>query len=85
MIVIDKNYSIVGDNYNWTLLKEEEGEINEKTGKPMKSKTEWHYPKLTQCLSKYVNEVSKSANNLEELKQIIRESNRIINSIKEQL
>jgi hypothetical protein len=67
MIKIDGTFSVVGDNYNWTLVKKEIGEVNPKTGNPTISKQEWHYPKLTDCLRKYVNESAKASNNLKGL------------------
>jgi len=85
MIKIDDSFSIVGDNYNWTLLKEEEGDINPKTGRPTMSKQEWHYPRLTQCLNKYVNESVKVSEDVKELKTLLIKAEQTVKQVKEQI
>lgn len=49
-IKINDNWFIEKDQYNWILTFENEGEINEKTGKPVHTINRWYYPTLQLAL-----------------------------------
>lgn len=58
-IVLDENFRIEPDALNFTLIREEEGEINPKTGKPTISKGQWYCPTLQSALRAYLRESSR--------------------------
>lgn len=80
MIQLDNNYRIETDANNYTLIKEENtGEIHKETGKETISKDQWYFPKLNQCLSKYLNESVKGAESVKELLEKVNEVEAKIN------
>lgn len=65
---LDENFKIEIDSYNYSLIKEEvTEEINPRTGKPIVSRDQWHYPSLNMALKKYVDEVLRPSKSVEEV------------------
>lgn len=58
-IILDENFRIEPDAYNYTLFFEKEGEINPKTGKPTKTESQWYPPTLQDALRSYVREKAR--------------------------
>ena len=59
MIKLDENFRIEPDALNFTLIKEMEGEVNPKTGKPTISRGQWYCPTLQSALRAYLRESSR--------------------------
>jgi hypothetical protein len=83
MIKLDERYSIETDSNNFT-LKYEEKIIKEIKGekKEMTSKDEWHYPKLSQCLNKYMNQSLKPLEDIVSLRQELKKIEEVIKNVK---
>ena len=67
-MVLDKDFRIEVDSYNYSLIKEEvTEEINPRTGKLIVSRDQWHYPSLNMALKKYVDEALRPSKSIEEV------------------
>jgi len=67
MIKIDENYFLTNDSNQWILNYEKEGDVSEKTGKPVISKDKWYCSGLNGVLQRYLKEAPKTATSIEEL------------------
>ncbi|AGO47311.1 hypothetical protein Phi19:1_gp021 [Cellulophaga phage phi19:1] len=56
-MILDKNYKLTGETYNWVL--EYESDLKTKDGKEYKSSNTWYFPKIEQALNKYIDESVK--------------------------
>lgn len=82
MVVLDKNFRIENDSFEYTLIKEQDtGRVNEKTGKKIISTDHWHFPNLKLSLKKYVNESLKVCDGVEEILTKLNELNEKIDKI----
>lgn len=80
-MVLDKDFRIEVDSYNYTLVKERITEqINEKTGSPIVSKDQWHYPTLKMALSKYVDEALRASEDSKEILEKLEDIYKIIDN-----
>lgn len=80
-MVLDKDFRIEVDSYNYTLVKERITEqINEKTGNPIVSKDQWHYPTLKMALSKYVDEALRASEDSKEILEKLEDIYKIIDN-----
>jgi len=78
MIKLDEIFSIVPDTYCWILLKEEPtGKKNDK-GIEIVSRDRWYCADIESALKRYRNESCKDAETIEQLLEIIEESNQKI-------
>lgn len=78
MIKLDEIFSIVPDTYCWVLLKEEPtGKKNDK-GIEIISRDRWYCADLEAVFKRYRNESCKYAESVEQLQEIIEESNQKI-------
>lgn len=78
MIKLDKIFSIIPDSYCWVLLKEEPtGKKNDK-GIEIISRDRWYCADLEAVFKRYRNESCKDAETIEQLQEIIEESNQKI-------
>ncbi len=67
-MILDKDFKIEIDSYNYTLVKEQNtGELNKSSGKPVISRDQWHYPSLKMALKKYVDEALRPSGSIEEV------------------
>lgn len=80
-IKLDKQYSLVGDAHNWMLVFEEP-RINQKNNEEYLFKDQWYFTTIEQVLKKYTNQVTKSSDDVEQLKDILREVNTTIKNLK---
>lgn len=73
MIVLDKNYSLECDKYNWTLKYVGDPEMKEVNGeeKEVRSRDQWHYATLRQALKAYSDKSIKTAQP-KDLQDVIR-------------
>jgi hypothetical protein len=81
MIRLDDNFYIDVDTYNYT-LKRETKTYDEVKDKVVTSKEEWHYPKLSQILDKYLNMSLKACENIVDLRVELTRIEKIIQNIK---
>lgn len=56
-VVIDEKFRIEKDFNNFTLVLEEDGEINESTGKPIHRVERWYCSTLKSALNRYLSQV----------------------------
>lgn len=70
---LDDNYFIETDTNNFT-LRFQKVVYDEKKKKDVTKKDEWNYPKLSQAMSKYLNECVRP---LETIKEVFSELKRI--------
>lgn len=82
MIKLDENFRLENDSNEWTLIFEQEGEINPKTGKPSKKSNKWHCGSLNNALKRYANEVPKPSMSVQELITVLERVNETINNLK---
>lgn len=60
MITLSENFRIVADTHSWVLEQDTEKIRETKEGKEQYIHNEkWYYPKLSQCISKYIEESLK--------------------------
>ena len=64
---LDENFTLTSDSNNWILNYEKEGDINHKTNRPTLTKETWYFGNLNQALNRYVNEVTKISQTVEDL------------------
>jgi hypothetical protein len=81
MIKLDEFFRIETDSNNFTLIREKK-KFDEKKQKEYISKDEWYYPRIDLCLTKYVNESIKVAENIQELRDIYVKITSIIENVK---
>lgn len=74
---LDKNYTIEGEGYNWTLKFSEEA-VN-KDGKEIVRTDQWYYPSLKLALKKYADESLRVS---EDIQEVIDKLNNIEETIK---
>lgn len=65
MIKVDEQFSIKPDTYSWTLIKTEKK--TKEDGTEYESVDNWYYPKLSNCLAKYMDESLKPSETISEL------------------
>lgn len=71
---LDENYYLDSDSNQWILRKEEVTDtFNEKTGKYMMNKDTWYFPKITQALSRYLDDTLKGSENVTTVLERIKE------------
>lgn len=75
---IDDKYYIKKDANNVILCFEEEGDINEKTGKPIQRKEEWYYKDLKDALRAYFH---KSIDPNQDMKLLMDRMNEVERNI----
>ena len=89
-IKLDEKYSIVGNKNNWLLVFEEE-RVKQKLNSERKPTNEkenyifvdkWYFNSIEKALNKYVNEVSKHCDNVNNLKSQLKECNETIKNLK---
>lgn len=83
MIKLDENFRIEPDALNFTLIKEEKGETNPKTGKPTISRGQWYCPTLQSALRAYLRERSRQllTDGENDLKNVLEKLEQIENAI----
>jgi len=81
MIKLDENYTIERDSNSWSLIYSEE-RFSEKKNKTVTSKDEWHYPSLSLCLKKYLDQSLKKCASIDEVIEMISRYDKKVESLK---
>lgn len=83
MIVLDKNYRVETNAFNYMLAQEEETDIvNQDTGKFITTHNTWYYPNLGMALKKYLSETLKKCSDVDSILKRIDEVEKKINNLK---
>jgi hypothetical protein len=80
-IILDSEYKIESDAYNFT-LKYENKRFDKEKQKEVKSANEWHFPNLSGALNKYSNECFKFSNSICELISELKRIEGLISNLK---
>lgn len=78
---LDDKYWIEGETHNWILMYESEVKINGK-GEEYSSKDHWYFSKLSNCLSKYVEQNLKCCETINDVLVRLDNIEAVINKIK---
>ncbi len=77
-IILDDSFYIESDNYNYTLVKNENKGINKDTGKDIITNDRYYYANIKDCLKCYVNKSIVDCNSIEEVIKKLEELETII-------
>lgn len=80
-LVLDENYSVEMDSYNFT-LKYKKSVYDELKKKDVATSNEWHFPTFQSALGKYLNECIRPLESIQALNAELQRIEKLITTIK---